>query len=77
MTGWWPTITSDGGSNLRRALAGKVEKESRSREGGIADWVYCAAHLLHLWVTAALKKLEAFRAPTTPSAKFMCQAIDR
>ena len=76
-TGWLPTFVTDAGSNIRRALAGRVGRKDKTREGGLADWGRCACHMLHNVVTSTFSDLRRLRAPTTPGAKILVTAIDR
>ena len=38
---------SDAGSNVRRALAGRITKDGWREGDNLGDWARCACHMLH------------------------------
>ena len=77
LTGWLPTFVSDAGSNVRRALAGRMSAPQAVREGdNMADWASCACHMLHNVVQHALKQLD-FRSRTMEGPKTLLEALNR
>ena len=38
LVGWLPTFVSDAGSNVRRALAGRITKDKFREGDNMADW---------------------------------------
>ena len=58
LTGWLPTFVSDAGSNVRRALAGRISDKTFREGGNLADWARCVCHMLHNIVSHALKQLD-------------------
>ena len=57
LTGWLPTFVSDAGSNVRRALAGRMTKDGWREGDNLGEWARCACHMLHNVVDHALHKM--------------------
>ena len=77
LTGWLPTFVSDAGSNVRRALGGRISLDTAVREGdNMAEWARCACHMLHNVVQHALKHLE-FRSHTMEGPRTLWEALNR
>lgn len=57
LTGWLPTFVSDAGSNVRRALAGRMTKDGWREGDNLGEWARCACHMLHNVVDHALYKM--------------------
>lgn len=76
LTGWLPTFVSDAGSNVRRALAGRVTKDGWREGDNLGDWARCACHMLHNVVMHALGWMER-RAVCNKAAAVLFEALDR
>ena len=76
LVGWLPTFVSDAGSNVRRALAGKITR-GKFREGGnMADWGRCVCHLLHNVVTHGFYMVNV-RATNSMGSRKLSEALER
>ena len=76
LTGWLPTFVSDAGSNVRRALAGRITEQTLREGDNLAEWARCACHMLHNVVHHALKHME-FRSHTMEGPKTLLEALNR
>ena len=77
LTGWLPTFVSDAGSNVQRALGGRMSAPQAIREGdNMAEWARCTCHMLHNVVQHALKQLD-FRSRTLEGPKTLLEALNR
>ena len=76
LVGWLPTFVSDAGSNVRRALAGRITKDKFREGGNMADWARCVCHLLHTVVTHGLDMLKV-RANNSTGPRKLSEALER
>ena len=76
LVGWLPTFVSDTGSNVRRALAGRITRDKFWEGGNMADWVRCVCHLLHNVVSHGLHMVDV-RATNNVGPKKLSQALER
>ena len=76
LVGWLPTFVSDAGSNVRRALGGKITRDKFREGGNMADWMRCVCHLLHNVVSHGLKMVDV-RAQNSPGPLKLSQALAR
>ena len=76
LVGWLPTFVSDAGSNVRRALAGRITKDKFREGGNMADWARCVCHMLHNIVSHGLYMLNV-RAKTNPGCMKVSEALVR
>ena len=76
LVGWLPTFVSDAGSNVRRALAGKITKDKFREGGNLADWARCVCHLLHNVVSHGLHMVDV-RATNSQGSRKLSEALQR
>ena len=76
LVGWLPTFVTDAGSNVRRALAGKITRDKFREGGNMADWGRCVCHLLHNVVSHGLCMVDV-RATTLEGCKRLSEALER
>ena len=76
LVGWLPTFVSDAGSNVRRALAGRITRDKFREGGNMADWGRCVCHLLHNVVTHGLRHVDV-RATNSLGPRKLSQALQR
>ena len=55
--GWFPTFVSNAGSNVRRALAGRMTKDGWREGDNLGEWARCSCLMLHNVVGHALYKM--------------------
>ena len=76
LTGWLPTFVSDAGSNVRRALAGRITRDKFREGGNMADWARCVCHLLHNIVSHGLYMVDV-RGTNSEGPKKLSEALQR
>ena len=76
LVGWLPTFVTDAGSNVRRALAGKITRDKFREGGNMADWGRCVCHLLHNVVSHGLGMVDT-RAITLDGCRKLSEALAR
>ena len=76
LVGWLPTFVSDAGSNVRRALAGKITRDMFREGGNMADWARCVCHMLHNIVSHGLAMVKV-RATNSPGPRKLHEALER
>ena len=76
LVGWLPTFVSDAGSNVRRALAGRITRDMFREGGNMADWMRCVCHLLHNVVSHGLAQVDV-RAQNSIGPRKLSQALQR
>ena len=74
LMGWLPTFVSDAGSNVRRALAGKITRDKFREGGNLADWARCVCHLLHNVVSHGLHMVDV-RATNAEGSRRLSEAL--
>ena len=76
LVGWLPTFVSDAGSNVRRALAGKITRDMFREGGNMADWARCVCHMLHNIVSHGLAMVKV-KANNSPGPRKLQEALER
>ena len=76
LVGWLPTFVSDAGSNVRRALAGKITRDKFREGGNMADWARCVCHMLHNIVSHGLHMVTV-RATSMLGVRKLQEALER
>ena len=76
LVGWLPTFVTDAGSNVRRALAGRITQGTFREGGNLADWSRCVCHMLHNVVQYALQQVKD-HAASRPGTKTLHEALTR
>ena len=76
LVGWLPTFISDTGSNVRRALAGKITRDKFREGGNMADWSRCVCHLLHNVVSHGFSMV-GVRATNSTGPRKLSEALER
>ena len=76
LMGWLPTFVSNAGSNVRRALAGRITRDKFREGGNMADWGRCVCHLLHNVVCHGFYMV-GVRANSMPGVKKLSEALER
>ena len=76
LVGWLPTFVSDAGSNVRRALAGKITRDKFWEGDNMDDWAKCVCHLLHNVVSHGLHMVDV-RATNSQGSRKLSEALQR
>ena len=76
LVGWLPTFVSDTGSNVRRALAGRITRDMFREGGNMAEWTRCVCHMLHNIVSHGLSMVKV-QALTLPGPRKLHEALER